>query len=78
MTVRIDAGDTEATVALWSTGPAWMAGTGATAGRRFRPCPSCGSRKRALYEAGGRLHGHCLRCGAELEEPLASASVPLD
>jgi CheY-like chemotaxis protein len=38
---------------------------------RFAPC-SCGSRKRVIVEAGGRLRGRCLRCGRHLGSPLAT------
>ncbi len=38
--------------------------------RRLAACPRCESRRRWLTEVGGRLVGHCLRCGEALETPL--------
>jgi hypothetical protein len=39
--------------------------------RRLAACPRCESRRRWLTEVGGRLVGHCLRCGEVLDAPLA-------
>jgi hypothetical protein len=39
--------------------------------RRLAACPRCESRRRGLIEVGGRLVGHCLRCGEMLDCPLA-------
>jgi hypothetical protein len=61
-----------------STGHGPMVVMGATGYLRFRPCPGCGSRKRTLLDVGDRLHGRCLRCGQDLGEPLATASLPAD
>ncbi|HVS44664.1 MAG TPA: hypothetical protein VMU20_20615 [Candidatus Dormibacteraeota bacterium] len=38
--------------------------------RRLAACPRCECRRRGLSEVGGRLVGHCLRCGEVLETPL--------
>jgi hypothetical protein len=78
MTVSITPTTASATMASGSTGQGPMMVMGATSCLRFRPCPGCGSRKRTLFDVGDRLRGHCLRCGEDLGEPLATASLPVD
>jgi len=37
---------------------------------RLASCPRCGSRRRALMEAGHHVTGRCLNCGADMPTPL--------
>jgi hypothetical protein len=76
MTVRITPTMTSATLASWSTAHGPMTRMGVTGYLRFRPCPQCGGRKRALLDVGDSLRGHCLRCGEDLGDPLATTPVP--
>jgi|HubBroStandDraft_6_1064221.scaffolds.fasta_scaffold244918_4 hypothetical protein len=42
---------------------------------RLAPCARCSGRHRLLAESDGVLLGHCLGCGAPLDNPLATERI---